>query len=434
MINIIAEIPRFYTAMAQWSACLMYILSLPLKYKKRKITLISIVFLIIQSVFLMLTEEVNIVWWIPCMCMSIFLMFSYIYICSKSKFLDCLYYCIHAFVLAEFIASFERQLFWGIWTDGVLKGIWKAVFMLSVYTGCALTVYVIRKKYLSQSVKITISPKEAFGAVIIAMAVFSMSNIGFVFNDSAFIGKYPGEIITIRTLVDLGGYAILFAHYILCYQSRYQKELESLNNILQNQYFQYKQSKENIEMIGQMYHDLKHQITAFRLETNETIRNNWLDAMEEEVSAYELQNKTGNAVLDVILTSKKMQCQKNKITLTCVVDGALLENMETRDICNIFGNALDNAIEYVKKVEDVEKRLIHVVVAKKQGFSMICFENYFQDILLYEEGLPKTTKKDKQFHGYGLKSIKIIAKKYDGQVSIETNNNWFELSIILPLL
>ena len=108
--------------------------------------------------------------------------------------------------------------------------------------------------------------------------------------------------------------------------------------------------------------------------------------------------------------------------------------MDVRDICNIFGNALDNAIEYVKKVSDVEKRLIHVVVSKKQGFLLICFENYFEGNLLYEEGLPKTTKKDKRFHGYGLKSIKMIAKKYDGQVSIDTDNNWFELAIILPLL
>ena len=434
MMNIIADIPRFYTAIAQWSTCLMYILSLPLKYKKTKTVMISVLFLILQSTFLIVTECVDIIWWLPCMCLSIFFMFSYIYICSKSKLLDCLYYCIHAFVLAEFLASFERQLFWGIWTDGGLKWIWKVLFMLGIYMGCALIVYIIKRKYLSQSVKVIISPKEAFGAIIIAIAVFSMSNIGFVFKDSMFIGKYPGEIITIRTLVDLGGYAILFAHYILCNQSRYQKELESLNSILQNQYFQYEQSKENIKMIGQMYHDLKHQITAFRLETNETIKNNWLDTMEEELSAYELQNQTGNAVLDVILTSKKMQCQQYKITLTCVVDGILLEKMETRDICNIFGNALDNAIEYLKTVEDIEKRLIHVVVTKRQGFLLICFENYLEDTLFYEEGLPKTTKKDKQFHGYGLKSIKMIAKKYDGQVSIETNDNWFELSIILPLL
>lgn len=434
MINIVAEIPRIYTAFAQWGACLMYISLLPLKYRKGKLALISIAFLVVQSTFLELTGNVNIVYWIPCMLISLLLIFGYIYVCTKSRFLDCLYYCIHVFVLAEFIASLERQLFWLFWRAGNLEGIYKLVFMALIYCSCLLCIYVLRKNYLPKSVKLSISRKEAFGAVIIGIAVFSISNLGFVSGDKIFIGQYPGEIITVRTLVDLGGYAILFAHYILCCQSRYQKELESVNNILQNHYLQYQQSKESMEMIGQMYHDLKHQITALRVETNEEIRNNWLDAIQEDIDAYEVQNKTGNAVLDVVLTSKKMQCKKNNISLTCVVDGVLLEKMEVRDICNIFGNALDNAIEYVKKVSDVEKRLIHVVVSKKQGFLLICFENYFEGDLLYEEGLPKTTKKDKRFHGYGLKSIKMIAKKYDGQVSIEAGNNWFELAIILPLL
>lgn len=434
MINIVAEIPRIYTAFAQWGACLMYISLLPLKYKKGKLAFISIAFLVVQSTFLEVTGNVNIIYWIPCMLISMLLIFGYIYGCTRSRFLDCLYYCIHVFVLAEFIASLERQLFWLFWKDGNLENIFKIVFMVFIYSSCLLCIYLLRKKFLPTSVKLSISKKEAFAAVMIGIAVFSISNIGFLSGVKNFIIQYPEEIVNVRTLVDLGGYAILFAHYILCCQSRYQKELESVNNILQNHYLQYEQSKESMEMIGQMYHDLKHQITALRLETNEEIRNNWLDTIQEEIDAYEVQNKTGNAVLDVVLTSKKMQCKKNKITLTYVVDGVLLEKMEVRDICNIFGNALDNAIEYVKKVSDVEKRLIHVVVSEKQGFLLIYFENYFEGNLLYEEGLPKTTKKDKHFHGYGLKSIKMIAKKYDGQVSIEADNNWFELAIILPLL
>lgn len=434
MIGIVAEIPRIYTALAQWGACLMYISLLPLKYKKGKLALISIGFLAVQSSFLELTGNVDIIYWIPCMSISVLLMFGYIYLCTKSSFLDCLYYCMHTFVLAELIASFERQLFWFFWQDGNLENVFKLFFMGVIYSSCLLCIYLLQKKYCPTSVKLSISRKEAFGAFMIGVAVFSISNLGFLSGETNFIGQYPGEIVTVRTLVDLGGYAILFAQYILCYQSRYQKELEAMNNILQNHYLQYEQSKESMEMIGQMYHDLKHQITALRLETNEEIRNHWLDSIQEEIDAYQVQNKTGNAVLDVVLTSKKMQCKKNNISLTCVVDGKLLEKMEARDICNIFGNALDNAIEYVKKVSDVEKRLIHVVVSKKQGFLLICFENYFEGNLLYEEGLPKTTKKDKYLHGYGLKSIKMIAKKYDGQVSIETENHWFELAIILPLL
>ena len=42
-------------------------------------------------------------------------------------------------------------------------------------------------------------------------------------------------------------------------------------------------------------------------------------------------------------------------------------------------------------------------------------------------------KKDKENHGYGLKSIHYTVNKYDGAVSIDTNENWFELKVLIPM-
>lgn len=90
--------------------------------------------------------------------------------------------------------------------------------------------------------------------------------------------------------------------------------------------------------------------------------------MEQEIRSYEAQNKTGNEVLDTILTSKSLYCQQHGITLTCVADGAALDFMDTMDLCSLFGNALDNAIESVEKLPDSEQRLIHLVVARQKSF------------------------------------------------------------------
>jgi sensor histidine kinase regulating citrate/malate metabolism len=116
-----------------------------------------------------------------------------------------------------------------------------------------------------------------------------------------------------------------------------------------------------------------------------------------------------------------------------VADGSLLDFMDTMDICSIFGNALDNAIESQLKIPDKEKRLIHVTVTKKKSFLIIRFENYFEGDLSYKEGLLTTTKKEKQFHGYGIKSIRHTVEKYEGAVDIETDHNWFNLRILIPL-
>ncbi len=154
--------------------------------------------------------------------------------------------------------------------------------------------------------------------------------------------------------------------------------------------------------------------------------------MEQEIKTYEAQNKTGNPVLDTILTTKSLYCIRNGITLTCVADGSLLEFMDVMDLSAIFGNALDNAIESVEQVADPEKRLIHLTVSARKGFVLVTVENYFEGSLSFEENLPVSTKNDKAFHGYGLKSVRYVARKYGGTITITPENNWFELKLLIP--
>jgi sensor histidine kinase regulating citrate/malate metabolism len=155
--------------------------------------------------------------------------------------------------------------------------------------------------------------------------------------------------------------------------------------------------------------------------------------MERAISVFESQNKTGNSVLDTVLTGKSLQCGEYNINFTCVADGTLLDFMEALDICSIFGNALDNAIESVKELADSEKRLIRLAVFSQNDFLMLRIENYYEGNLQFEDDLPLTTKKDKQMHGYGLKSIRSAAEKYGGTMSIKTDDNWFTINVLIPM-
>ena len=159
----------------------------------------------------------------------------------------------------------------------------------------------------------------------------------------------------------------------------------------------------------------------------------YLDRMEQEIRQYEVQNKTGNRVLDTLLSAKSLQCQHQGISLTCVADGAELSFMHPMDLSALFGNALDNAIEGVCKLDDPEKRLIHVSIARQKQFLRIRVENCYEGELAYENGIPATTKADKRFHGFGLKSIRDVVAKYNGSMTINTQGGWFELRILLPV-
>lgn len=283
--------------------------------------------------------------------------------------------------------------------------------------------------YLSQE---KTTAKELVFVIAIGSAVFFVSNLSFVYANTPFSSQITREIFNIRTLVDLSGLTILYAYHILRREMQAKYDLDAMRNILQSQYTLYRKSGESIDIVNRKYHDLKHQIAVLRAEEDSAKRLAFLDEMESEIKMYEAQNKTGNSVVDTILTGKSITCQKHNIELTCVVDGKLLNFMHVMDICTLFGNSLDNAIECEIQIEEQEKRLIHVEVVSKKDFIVLRFENYFEGDIEIEDNLPATTKANREYHGYGIKSIKYTAKKYGGWVTINKKGNWFELNIVIP--
>lgn len=113
-------------------------------------------------------------------------------------------------------------------------------------------------------------------------------------------------------------------------------------------------------------------------------------------------------------------------------DGSALSFMEIPDLYSFFGNALENAVDSLRKVPDKEKRLLTVRIEQKQGVTLINIENYFDGKLKMDKNLPKTTKEDNGFHGFGLKSIKFITEKYDGDLRISQRDEKFILQAIFP--
>ena len=64
---------------------------------------------------------------------------------------------------------------------------------------------------------------------------------------------------------------------------------------------------------------------------------------------------------------------------------------------------------------------------------IIRFENYCEEELIFEQNLPVTTKKQAEFHGYGLKSLRHTVHKYGGEVDINVEEHWFYLKILIPI-
>lgn len=212
-----------------------------------------------------------------------------------------------------------------------------------------------------------------------------------------------------------------------------QKQNEIMKQVLHMEQEQHAISRETIELINLKCHDLKHQISALRYAGSQSEHDRSIKELEEAIMIYDAFAKTGNDSLDVILAEKGLYCEKFGIRFSYIVDGSRLDFISSTDICSLFGNALDNAIESVCRLADEEKRIISMNIFSRANCLVIHMENYFDCSLTFEDGLPVTTKADRAYHGYGLKSIRFITEKYGGTMSIQSADNIFSLNILFPL-
>ncbi len=435
----LSDIPRLYTGLAEWCACLVMIANCPRRFGGLRLWQVLGAGLVVQCVFLALTDGLSIWLWLPCMAAAVGLMTLLIAVCCDMPLATVGYYTVRAFLLAEFAASLEWQLYsYSLYTLGWQESRGRrealALALLAVVFGAVFfAMYRLESRRGDSRAAMNFHLKELWSPILIGAACFTMSNLSFVYSNGPCLGSGLADIYNVRTLVDLAGVAMLYAYHVQRGELYMQRELDAIQNILQNQYVQYRQSRESIEAINHKYHDLKHQIAVLRAEPDADRRSAYLDGMEEEIRDYEAQNKTGNSVLDTVLTGKSLYCARHKIELTCVADGALLEFMDVMDICTIFGNVLDNAIEYELRIEEKEKRLIHLAVYAKKDFLVIRCENYCPETLEFRDGLPVSTKGDSLYHGYGLKSVRHAAEKYGGTVTIHNRDGWFSINLMIPL-
>lgn len=105
--------------------------------------------------------------------------------------------------------------------------------------------------------------------------------------------------------------------------------------------------------------------------------------------------------------------------------------MDACDVYALFGNALDNAIEATEELA-AQKRLIGLTVRRLPGMCVINVQNYTDRALQFMEGVPITNKEDKNEHGFGVKSMKLLIEKYGGELSFTLQDEIFNLDMVLP--
>ncbi len=232
----------------------------------------------------------------------------------------------------------------------------------------------------------------------------------------------------------LASFLLLWSQWMRRRETAVSRALEKSRVLWRQNERQYALSRENVELINRKCHDLRHQIAALSYaEGGSERRKAFVREVQDMVDIYDSKTDTGNEALNTILMEKGLYCKLHGIQWTCVADGSCLSFMDVVDLYTLFGNAIDNAIESVERLADEEKRIITASVWRRESFAIIQVENYYEGSLVLRDGLPLTSKGDTSSHGFGLKSMRRIAEKYRGTLSVKAEDNRFLLYVMLPI-
>lgn len=433
--NTLPDIPRVYTAICEWCACMVYVMVLYRRVPMRRTIAVSAVSLPALIAIQYFDGLMPLWFWIIGMLLAFAGMYAMVYFAVGTGKREGMYITVRAFVLAELVASLHWQIatFVGIRAHHDRPDWTSFIGLVVIYGACFALAWLAESDNFNKNAPTLPPMATAIAAVAITIVTFAMSNLSFISANTPFSGSVGKEIFYIRTLVDFCGFAILYAQQEQTRRLEASTELASINAQLTSQHQEYLQSKENLESLGRLAHDLKHQITALRAEVDPEHAAQGFEQLERSVQEYSAQRHTGHPVLDVILTTKERTCADRKIAFTAVADGSLLQHMSSMDIASLFGNALDNAIEATSRLADPQQRLIKLALYAKDQFIVIRVENYFDASLKRNaDGSLRTTKRDSERHGFGVKSIRHIVQRYDGEVTINTDNHWFTLTCLIP--
>ena len=325
----------------------------------------------------------------------------------------------------------------------IVYGIVEVTYYAIAITVMYLVIRLIHKVYVNK--KEDMSGKELILLFATLMTVM-MGYFTFNFFSNVYVGDmevyiwnvHPGYIF-LRVIYQIVSFAaILIA--IVVYQKLKENQREEKVNILLAE--QIENTKQHISEVEKLYgdiralkHDMGNHICVFEnlFAKNETEEfEKYLNELKTTYSVSVEGIRTGNPVTDVILTQKQKEATEKGIDFDCKFVYPSDTKINAFDVSVILNNAIENAFE---GVEGCEKPYVKISAYRKKNAYILEVSNYISKSVEIdsETGLPQTTKKNKESHGYGLANIQKVAQKYYGDIDISQNDNSFTLTVMLMI-
>lgn len=279
--------------------------------------------------------------------------------------------------------------------------------------------------------------------LFILWVAFNLFSIFYISYDSGALVVSIGRLETVHgvtLLITSIGLPVLVA--ILIARKRAVEKTKIQEEYIESELEYINQYKRSQEETRAFRHDIANNLSllaAMMEEGKSDEAKDYVNELRGELRGMSPKYATGDEMLDCIVGMKasKMEEDGIKFNYDGLIDGGL--GMKPVDVCNIFANALDNAIEACERISDKDNRWIDLKIKKTDQFFNIKLSNsIIQDKKsvsldnLFDGSSRKTSKKDKNLHGFGTQNMKRAIEKYDGMLKSEAEEDTFTLSIMIP--
>lgn len=211
-------------------------------------------------------------------------------------------------------------------------------------------------------------------------------------------------------------------------------DLEKKLADMQHDYEKQQDMAEEIRRIQEQIRALKHDMKNHTLVMLSYLEENRV----EEAKAYagELLDKlnkmytyvnVGNSLLNYIINNKLSAAKEQGIEIKAEIENLAFDYMDSVDFSALLNNLLDNAIHGALESKSPK---LEVQISAKKGFDIITVKNSIDESVL-ERNPEFVSTKDEPGHGYGMKQIRSIVEKYNGDIDIYEKENQFIVSIML---
>ena len=255
---------------------------------------------------------------------------------------------------------------------------------------------------------------------------------------SSVIKSYHSDIIAIYYIIAIGLIVLNLVVFHLISEilenSRNMKEAEALRQQSIGQLELYNSMRENYNKQRQRTHEYKNQIVCMDMlmkKKDYSKLEDYIGNISDGLDAQLDMVDTNNDVVNAIFNAKYYEAIKNDVLVVLKINDLSDIKISDNDIVTILSNLLDNAIEAAKQC-DIGKRIVKIKMLYEDAVLSIAVSNsYKAEPVLTEDGYIRTTKKDREEHGWGMRNVVTTLEKYNAEYIIDYKNGEFVFSIIM---